>query len=250
VAPAAPQPRVTPDPGPAAVDTTPTIWLPDAAARADLATFAGRARRVDAGGAVRLVAHGNVLAVTACALHGASGPTVLAMRTLVLADASEVDATVPVAALADRLARDEAAGPESERTSDPQGGRCAVPLPPGAAVTAAWAGLLPPRRGWERTGAVPAAVLAAAAREGIAAVAAGTTPGAGAAAVTRLRAGVWGRPLAGVPGVPTGVAFATDAFGFLGDGTGEATLHRAGAWVRLSTPRGHVLSRPPLSLVG
>jgi len=243
VAPAAAQPHVTPpDPAQAPVDATPTLWLPDAAARADLATFAGRARRVDTGGAVRLVAHGNVLAVTACALHGASGPTVLAMRTLVLAAASEVDATVPVGALADRLARDELA--------DAGTGRFAVPLPPGAAVTAAWAGLMPPRRGWEGTGSVPAATLAAAAREGIAAVAAGTPPGAGAAAVTRLRAGVWGRPLAGRPGVPTGVAFAADAFGFLGDGTGEATLHRAGRWVRLSTERGHVLSRPPMGLQG
>jgi hypothetical protein len=196
---------------------------------------------------VRLVAHGNVLAVTACALHGASGPTVLAMRALVLATASDVDATVPVAALADRLARDEAADPDvgvgaREKTR----GRFAVPLPPGTAVRAAWAGVLPPRRGWERTGAVPVSVLAAAAREGIAAVAAGTPPGAGAAAVTRLRAGVWGRPLAGHPGVPTGVAFAADAFGFLGGGAdvpAEASLHRAGPWVRLSTPRGHVLAR-------
>jgi hypothetical protein len=224
------------------VDGAAGLWLPDAAARADLATFAGRARRVDAGGAVRLVAHGNVLAVTACALHGAGGPTVLAMRTLVLATASDVDATVPVAALADRLARDEAAEPGT--------GRFAVPLPPAAAVTAAWAGILPPRRGWEQTGALPVAVLAEAAREGIAAVAAGTPPGAGAAAVTRLRAGVWGHPLAGHPGVPSGVAFAADAFGFLRAGAGDATLHRAGPWVRLSTPRGHVLARMPVSLFG
>ena len=255
------------------------LWLPDAAARADLATFAARARRVDADGAVRLVAHGNVLTVTACALHGASGPTVLAMRALVLAAASDVDATVPAAALVDHLARDEAAGPgvaapgaagpgaaapgaagpgvvappaahegaTSAGAPAAGGGQYGVPLPPGAAVRAAWAGLLPPRRGWERTGAVPVAVLAAAAREGIAAVAAGTPSGAGAAAVTRLRAGVWGRPLAGYATVPTGVAFAADAFGFLGgaeEAAADAGLHRAGPWIRLSTPRGHVLARP------
>ena len=94
---------------------------------------------------------------------------------------------------------------------------------------------------------MPVAVLAAAAREGIAAVAAGTPSGAGAAAVTRLRAGVWGRPLAGYAGVPTGVAFAADAFGFLGgaeEAAADAGLHRAGPWIRLSTPRGHVLARP------
>jgi hypothetical protein len=222
----------------------PGLWLPDGAARADLATFAGRAKRVDAGGAVRLVAHGNVLAVTACALHGAGGPTVLAMRALVLAEPSEVDATVPVAALADRLAR-----PENEDAA----GRFAVPLPPATPVTASWAGLSPPRRGWERTGQVPVELLAAAAREGIEAVAAGTPPGAGAAAVGRLRAGVWGRPLAGAAGVPTGVAFAADAFGFLPTGAPDAdpvSLHRAGSWVRLTTPRGHVLARPPASLFG
>jgi hypothetical protein len=236
------------------MDGPATLWLPDEAARADLATFTGRARRVDAAGAVRLVAHGNVLAVTACALHGASGPTVLAMRTLVLAAPSEVDATVPVAALGDRLAREHPAGPGGRPGGQAQpeatAGRFAVPMPPGAAVTAAWAGLMPPRRGWERSGTVPAAVLAAAAREGIAAVAAGTPPGAGAAAVTRLRAGVWGRPLAGYAGVPSGAAFAVDAFGFLpaGGPESEASLHRAGAWVRLSTSRGHVLARTPMSL--
>jgi len=181
---------------------------------------------------------------------------------------------VPAAALADRLARDEAAGPgvaapgaagpgaasppaahegatsagaTSAGAPADGGGQYGVPLPPGAAVRAAWAGLLPPRRGWERTGAVPVAVLAAAAREGIAAVAAGTPSGAGAAAVTRLRAGVWGRPLAGYATVPTGVAFAADAFGFLGgaeEAAADAGLHRAGPWIRLSTPRGHVLARP------
>jgi hypothetical protein len=53
-----------------------------------------------------------------------------------------------------------------------------------------------------------------------------------------------------VPGVPTGVAFAADAFGFVAAGQDDATLHRAGPWVRLSTARGHVLSRPAMSLFG
>jgi hypothetical protein len=221
----------------------PALWLPDDATRADLATFAGRAKRVDSAGAVRLVAHGNVLAVTACALHGGGGPTVLAMRALVLAAADDVDVTVPVAALADRLAR-----PENADGS----GRFAVPLPPPSPVNVSWAGLSPPRRGWERTGDLPVPTLAAAAREGIEAVAAGTPDIAGAAAVGRLRAGVWGRPLAGFAGVPTGVAFAADAFGFLPTAADDATatLFRAGPWVRLTTSRGHVLARPPASLFG
>lgn len=230
--------------------STRTLWLPDEAARADLATFAGRARRIDSGGAVRLTAHGNVLTVTASALHGAGGPTVLAMRALVLAEASDVDATVPLSDLADRLAR------RSPLDGDGSG-RVPVPVPPQTPMTAAWAGVLPPRRGWLSEGVIAVPVLAGAAREGIAAVAAGTPPGAGAAAVARLRAGVWGRPLTGHPGVPTGVAFAADAFGFLGsagNGSGAAgtvaTLFRAGPWIRLSTDRGHVLARPAGALLG
>jgi hypothetical protein len=203
----------------------------DDVALADLRTFASRARRLDQGAALRLVGHGSVLAVYACALHGGGGPTVLGLRTQELSEPIELDATVPAAAVLDRLAD----------------GGAVVPVPDLTAPDAAWAGVLPPRGGWSFDGLVDQELLRAAAAEGIAEVAAGAPDGAGAAAVARLRATVWGRPLPG-PGIPAGSAFAADAFGFITrTGPDQAvTLHRAGPWWRLSTGRGHVLARTAL----
>jgi hypothetical protein len=108
--------------------------------------------------------------------------------------------------------------------------------------------------------------LRRAARSGIEEVAAGTPQIAGAAAVAKLRALVWGRPLLGHTELPAGAAFAAEAFGFLGTSrsTGgvdadevfdqelnqdAVSLHRAGRWWRLSTNRGHVLARPTVTLI-
>jgi hypothetical protein len=121
-------------------------------------------------------------------------------------------------------------------------------LPPNE-TAAPWAGISPPRAGWQRLGEVPAAVLLELARRGIEEIAGGTADVAGAPAVNQLRRAVWGRPLGVDLGpwlgaTPSGVAFAFDALGF-GAGPGEAAVgvYRAGPWVRLSTPHGHVLAR-------
>ncbi len=210
------------------------LLLPDAPSLADLATFVGRARRADPDGAARLRGHGEVLAVYVSPLHGGGGPTVLGLRTLALARPSELDVTVPLAALLDRFARDPGAGPAVQ-----------LAVPPAQALGVAWAGMSPPRQGWDAVGLVDAATMRRAAEAGVAEVAAGTPPGAGAHAVARLRAQVWGRPLAeGLDGVPAGVAFAADALGFTTDGE-PAALYRAGSWVRVTTGRGHVLARTP-----
>jgi hypothetical protein len=55
---------------------------------------------------------------------------------------------------------------------------------------------------------------------------------------------VWGRDVEGVDGLPSGAAFAAEALGFLAAG-GAMTVFTSGAWVRLSSPRGHVLCRTP-----
>lgn len=204
----------------------------DAAALADLRTFAGRARRLDAAAALRLVADGGVLAAYTAVLHGGGGPTVLGLRTQLLAEPATVDVTVPVGALLPLVDR---AG-------------LVVDLPEVTVPDAAWAGVLPPRGGWSFHGLLEQEVLPATARAGIAEVAAGTpgvggTPGvAGAAAVAALRARVWGRTLPG-SSVPAGVAFAAEACGFLGSGDEAVGLHRSGPWWRVSLARGHVLAR-------
>jgi len=249
----------------AATPVTAELVLPDAAALADLQTFVGRAKQIDPGGAVRLAAHGEVLAISAAALHGGGGPTVLAMRVLALAEPSDADVTVSVAALTDRFAF-------TDRTLAPQplsapnaGAPIRLTLPTVTATGATWAGMVPPRTGWSLEGVVRVAELRHAARAGIEQVAAGTPQVAGAAAVTKLRAQVWGRPLPGHQELPAGTAFAAEVFGFLGtarSGSGldadevfdqeadqdAVSLHRAGRWWRLSTTRGHVLARPTVTL--
>lgn len=246
--------------------TAADLVLPDAAALADLETFVGRARQIDPSGVMRLVAHGSMLAVYAAALHGAGAPTVLAMRVVTLDEPSGVDTTVPVAALADRFARiartERAPGTRALVTGDP----IRLPLPPDTPTAASWTGLMPPRTGWSVEGVLRVADLRRAARAGIEEVAAGTPAVAGAAAVSKLRATIWGRPLPGSPELPSGAAFAAEAFGFLGSSrsTGgidaaevfdqdveqdAVTVHRVGPWRRLSGLRGHVLARTTVSLV-
>ncbi len=111
---------------------------------------------------------------------------------------------------------------------------------------AGWAGVSPPRSGWDDAGAVHREVLDEAVRAGAQEIADGAPEGSGAHAVARLRALVWGRDVPGAAGLPAGAAFTADALGFVGADTAEVAVLARGAWRRLSTPRGHVLARPSL----
>jgi hypothetical protein len=245
------------------ISMTADLVLPDPAALNDLQTFVGRAKQIEPAGAVRLAAHGLVLAAYASALHGGGAPTVLAMRVLALAEPSDVDVTVPVAALTDRFALADRALATQRLTPQPPPIR--LSLPSMTATGATWAGMVPPRSGWSVEGVLRVSDLRRAARTGIEEVAAGTPQIAGAAAVTKLRALVWGRPLSGHAELPAGTAFAAEVFGFLGNSRSSGgidsdevfdqeadqdavSLHRAGRWWRLSTTRGHVLARPTVTL--
>jgi hypothetical protein len=150
---------------------------------------------------------------------------VVGLRTMRLAEPVAVDVTVPLAPMADRLAREIQGGLE---------------LPP--VVQTPWAAMTPPRSGWEPVGSLEASVLVDVARAGIAEVARGVSAGSGAAAVTDLRHRVWSRLAETVPPVPTGAAFAAYTLGFL-EPTGRCDVVAHGRWTRLSSPRGHVLVR-------
>ena len=197
---------------------------------ADLRTFATRARAID-DGAIRLNAAGQVLAAYVCVLRprllGEATPTILGLRTVALAAPAELDVTVPLAAVLDRLAR---AGADDVE----------LPVPP-MTVTESWAGVGAPRAGWEPLGALPDSVLRQAAEAGIAEIASIIPDKPGALIVNNARATVWGRPLPDASGLPAGAAFAALTLGFLADG--EQSLFRSGRWYRLSSPRGHVLVR-------
>lgn len=209
---------------------TQSLLFTDPRDLADLRTFATRARSVD-DGAIRLNAAGPVLAAYVCVLRprllGEATPTILGLRTMALAVPAELDATVPLSAVLDRLAR---AGADDVE----------LPVPP-MTVAESWAGVGAPRAGWEQLGSLPDETLRQAAQAGISEIAAIIPDKPGALIVNNARATVWGRPLPEGGGLPAGAAFAALTLGFLADG--EQSLYRSGRWFRLSSPRGHVLVR-------
>jgi hypothetical protein len=209
--------------------TSSALVFPDRQILADLATFVGRAKAADPDGAIRLQASGRTLAASVGVLPGAglmAEGAVIGLRAMPLAEDAQVDVTVSLGALTDRLAR-----PSGETLA----------LPP-VTVSAPWAAVAPPRSGWERVGAVPAEELAEVARQGIAEVAVGAPAQAGGHAVGSLRRQVWARPTATTPPVPAGGAFAAYVLGFAVPGT-ELTVWAHGRWTRLSAAVGHVLIR-------
>lgn len=207
-----------------------TLRFPDAQGLADLAAYVRRAKVADDDGAIRLQAAGTTLAGYVSVLPGAGlmgEGAVLGLRVMSLAEPAELDTTVPLAGVLDRVARDQAATELS--------------VPP-TTVRVPWAALSPPRSGWERVGVVSADELNAVARQGISEVAEGAPAEAGGHAVTALRRQVWARATATTPPVPAGGAFAAYVLGFSAPGA-EVTVWTHGRWTRLSTPVGHVLVR-------
>lgn len=207
---------------------------------ADLGTLVARARSLEPDGAIRLQARGGVLAAWVCVVPGqglTGSGLVLGLRTMALAGEQDLDVTVALAAMGDRFAR---------RATNGEAGTT-LHVPP-AEVSPRWAGVLPPRGGWEPVGTVGTADLLAAAEEGIAEVAQGAPEGSGAAAVGMLRARVWSREVldaSGAPtGAPAGAGLAARVLGFARGGEKRsASVHRHGAWTRVSLAAGHVLSR-------
>jgi hypothetical protein len=212
------------------------LHLADAETLADLATYVARARTLDADGAVRLHASGTALAAYVGVLAGQGlmhQGAVIGMRVMPLAEPAELDVTVPLAAITDRLARQTQGG-------GADGAAATLAVPP-TTVRVGWAAMAPPRSGWEPVGELTAAELRDAATAGIAEIAQGSPEGSGAHAVTALRQRVWGRPTATTPPVPAGSAFAAYTLGFLTGGPVRVFAH--GRWTRVSTDAGHVLVR-------
>lgn len=205
---------------------TSRLVFADSETARDVLTFLGRARRASDGG-VRFQASRGVMVISAAALAPQTlfdqTPTVLALR-IVRADA-ELQCDIVVDELAE--------------TEDPR----ALALPE-TGLSPSWAGISPPQGGWEAIGELAAAVVARRAQWGISAVARGMTPGAGEEAVRMLRGSIWGVADDDLEGLPRGVAFAADAFGFI-SGEEQARVTRSGRWTRVSFARGHVLSRGP-----
>jgi len=211
--------------------------FPSLATAHDLSVLLGRALRLDDAGAVRLIADSGVLAVYVAVLTPKGlldrGATVLGLRTLALSEGA-FDVVVPIRSL---QARVDAAIASATTASDPA---TAVTIGlPASVSTIVWAGISPPRGGWQRMAPLAPPGFAAAARAGIDEVATAIPEGTGEQIVHRVRSEVWGRPLPEAAHLPAGTAFALESLGFLGDDLVQQFA--TGPWVRLSTARGHVL---------
>jgi hypothetical protein len=211
--------------------------LSDSLSLGDLQVYLSRAGRVE-DGSVRLVSAAGVLAVYTAILYPRglldSSPTVLGLRTFALTEPVELDVVVPVRSLLDRLARLEAAVTDADAPVT-----VTVPL---QVSSVTWAGITPPRGGWTPHGTASAAVLEAAAHNGIAEVASTIPTGTGEQIVQRVRSEVWGRPIDELDFVPAGAGFAAVSLGFL-SADEPVQLFETGPWTRLSTARGHILVR-------
>jgi hypothetical protein len=215
--------------------------LTDSHSLGDLQVYLARASRVE-DGSVRLISAAGVLAVYTAILYPRglldSSPTVLALRTFALSEPMELDVVVPIRSLLDRVARlHTAAKARGDEADTPV--KIAVPL---QVSTVTWAGISPPKGGWQAHGQTDAARLESAARTGIDEVAAVIPTGTGEQIVQRVRSEVWGRPIDGLEHVPAGAGFAAFSLGFLADDE-PVQLFETGPWTRLTTSRGHILVR-------
>lgn len=213
------------------------LEFPDTQVTADLNTFITRSRAVD-DGAVRLAATGNVLAAYVCVVKpsflGQDSPTIMGLRTMPLKRSLNLDRTVSLASMADRMAR---LAPDAVMVTVPD-----------VTVQQAWTGIAAPRTGWQQRGDITASTLETAARDGVREVAQALPENPGSPVLSSVRSAVWGSPIEGAPAsLPAGAAFAAYTLGFLDTDEPAAVLEN-GRWLRLTSRRGHVLVRRPAAL--
>jgi hypothetical protein len=235
------------------VISTAPLAFADPREAVDLGAFLTRLLRFDRAAAVRLLsvprqagpgergesegaaqtggessAEGGVLAVYGRLPLGGTG--VLALRTARLTgEAPAADATVSAGQLLE--------GVDEER------GALVVPPP----VTGpAWAGMLPPRTGWQLLGTTEVDLVMPQLMESVREFKERTAEvpehHRSREVLDRIADEIWARPLAVLPQLPLRVAHAAYRIGFLHPGA-PLTAHRAGAWLRLTAPHGTVALR-------
>ncbi|MCT4352621.1 hypothetical protein M5362_05670 [Streptomyces sp. Je 1-79] len=208
------------------------LHFADAREAADLAAFLARLIHYDRAAAVRLQAGGGALAV----FGRPPSFEVLAIRTARLEDAVELDVTVSAGELLEGV--EESAGKA---------------VVPDTVTGPPWAGVLPPRGGWEPVAGLPGAERL---RGAVAAAVAEfrsrdeELPEERRTRAERDRIGreIWSRTVAET-GLPLRAVHAAQSLGFLpGEGVPVA-LFASGPWLRLRTPYGSVVLRTaPMTL--
>ena len=209
--------------------------LADRETAADLQAYLNRAKRLDQEGMVRLRAFGDVLAAYVAPIFTGSlmesGPTVLGLRTCELSEAAELDVVVPIAVVLERLAH---------LLADSSTTIFRLELP--ESQRAVWAGISPPRVGWQDAGSINETRLTQMARDGIEEVRSSLPESVGGPIAARIRGEIWGRGIDLESRVPMGAAFVAAGLGFLTENEEVGLFHTDG-WVRLSSEHGHVLAR-------
>ncbi|MGV9244954.1 hypothetical protein [Streptomyces sp. NPDC003710] len=214
------------------------LHLADDGEAADLAAFLARLLRYDRGAAVRLQATGTTLAV----FGRPPSFEVLVIRAVRLAKPYEngledgLDVTVSAGQLLESI--DESA---------------ATAVVPAAVTGPPWAGVLPPRGGWQQVPGLPApdalrATVAAAVAEFRSRVEELAPEQRTRTALDRVGRDIWSRT-AGNTGLPVRAVHAAQSLGFLrpapraGGDDEPPALFSSGAWLRLRTPYGSVAVR-------
>ncbi|MFF5141994.1 hypothetical protein ACFY6U_20060 [Streptomyces sp. NPDC013157] len=213
------------------------LHLADDGETADLAAFLSRLLHYDRSAAVRLQAAGTALAV----FGRPPSFEVLAIRAVRLAKPYEdgLDVTLDVTVSAGELL---------ESVDEP----AATATVPGAVTGPPWAGVLPPRGGWQPEPGLPApqalrATVAAAVREFRSRTQELAPDGRTRAELDRIGRDIWSRTVGGTP-LPVRAVHAAQSLGFLRpaaatDTADEVVLLSSGAWLRLRTPYGSIAVR-------
>ncbi|MFK0018039.1 hypothetical protein [Streptomyces sp. NPDC090798] len=214
------------------------LHLTDEGEAADLAAFLARLIHYDRAAAVRLQASGTALAV----FGRPPSFEVLAIRTARLAKPYEngLDVTLDVTVSAGELLEsiDESA---------------ATVGVPGAVTGPPWAGVLPPRGGWQPEPGLPGpdavrAMVATAVAEFRSRTGELAPEARTRAELDRIGREIWSRPI-GDTGLPVRAAHAAQSLGFLlpvrqaDPGGSPLGLYSSGAWLRLRTPYGSIAVR-------
>ncbi|MFC9116901.1 hypothetical protein ACFTWN_26655 [Streptomyces sp. NPDC057092] len=206
------------------------LHLADEGEAADLAAFLSRLLHYDRGAAVRLQAAGTALAV----FGRPPSFEVLTIRAVRLAKPYEdgLDVTLDVTVSAGELLE----------TVDESAATAGVP----AAVTGPpWAGVLPPRGGWQAEPGLPEPgqlrrLVAASVAEFRSRTEELAPEARTRAELDRIGREIWSRTVAGT-GLPVRAVHAAQSLGFLrGD---DQVLFSSGSWLRLRTPYGSVAVR-------
>lgn len=218
------------------------LLLAGAGEAAGLAAFLGRLVRWDKAAVVRLRSAEGVLAVFGQPPFGG----VLAIRTASLRDVLDLDATVSAGQLLEGIEERIEERIEDGAGEAPDGGGDAVVVPP-SVTGPAWAGLLPPRGGWQRVAEFAPEDVRAAAERLVGEFRSRTEvlvpERRTRAELDALAEEVWSRPV-GDTALPMRAVHAAHALGFLRGGRDEPfMLLTAGAWLRLRTPYGSIAVR-------